>query len=155
MGNRGVGAQIAWSIESKRVLSDLAKIFHGSTFERINFEEGEALRNIVLDTYARAQKKGTIRAERFGDRDELALAIRQRMNVLPSDDVMNIFLQDSERKGVYRTTRRVLAKCAVDLLVYDGSCIFFASNNGREGYLLDYESDATNQAPFEMEQWQI
>ena len=70
----------------------------------------------------------------------------------PSDDLL-LFLQNSGQTGVYRASRGSLVDKAAALLEYDGDCVLIASNDGREGFVLDYEADASPIRRYTFEYW--
>jgi hypothetical protein len=63
-----------------------------------------------------------------------------------------VFLQDAERRGVYRVDRSAALHKLVELLEYDGSSVLINGNENKTGLLLDYEADCLKN-PYEIETW--
>jgi hypothetical protein len=155
MNGKGVGARIAWSIKSKQVLADLVRVFEEAVIERLDFEMGEEVNLCVLDSYAHAKQDAKLVNQHFSNRDELAAAVNDLLALKVRSQQFLLFLQDTERRGVYRTTRSAVQTHAVDVLNYDGSCVYFSSPDCTEGFLLDYDADAPDREQYEMEYWLI
>lgn len=153
METKGVGARIAWSIESKRVLTELAEILGGHDLQLLDYEEGEVRRKALLADYAVARDNGSLAAKSFGDAASFKRAVDQTLAQGSSNDLFDMLLQDSERKGVYRFAREDLAEYATRLLSYDGSSILAATLDGRHGVLLDVDDAGGGLVTFELESW--
>jgi hypothetical protein len=153
MVRKGVGARIAWSIESKRIKSDLADVLRGHLLELHEFDEGESRREAALIAYAVARKMGSVIVQRFADVASFTEAVSRALVHRPAGELLDIFLQDSERKGVYRSTVAAVSECAPKLLGYDGNSVLITTEDAGHGVLLDLEAGAQGSAVFELENW--
>ncbi|MBB3284579.1 hypothetical protein [Mitsuaria sp. BK037] len=153
MVRKGVGARIAWSIESKRIKSDLADVMSGHLLDLHEFDEGESRREAALDAYATARKAGAVTVQRFADVATFAEAVRRTLVHRTAGELLDIIFQDSERKGVYRSTVEAVSECAPKLLGYDGNSVLVATADAGHGVLLDLEEGALGPAVFELESW--
>ena len=153
MIRKGVGARVAWSIESRQVENDLANLLRGHPVERLEFEDGESRRELVLNAYRLAGDIGTRTVQRFFDDATFAEAVSRVLSRRPAEERLDIFLQDSERKGVYRATAKAVSECASKLLSYDGNSVLVATEDARHGVLLDLEESPQGPAILELESW--
>ncbi|MCY1292762.1 hypothetical protein D9M70_420010 [compost metagenome] len=154
MKNKGAGARIAWSINSKKTFHELSLLFEDEKLERLEFEDGEIARELVLEKYNTAQTSqkhllisSTNNFEKFTI--ETKIFIESNFNT----DQALIFLQKSESRGVYRTNRSALAKYSTRVLAYDGDCIQLTSKNLETGILLDIEKLSSDLAWYESYYW--
>src|SRR5947209_4693882 len=104
MVRNGVGARIAWSIESKRIKNYLSDVMRGHPLELLEFDKSESKRVAAFQAYVAARETGKIAVQRFFDFPTFAEAVRGLLAQRPAGDRLDIFLQDSQRKGVYRAT---------------------------------------------------
>lgn len=153
MVSKGVGARVAWSIESKRIKSDLADVLRGHLLELHEFDEGESRREAALNAYAAARKTGSVTVQRFADIAMFTEAVSRALIHRPAGELLDIFLQDSERKGVYCTTLEAVRECAPKLLGYDGNSVLIATEDAGHGVLIDLEEGAQGPVVFELENW--
>jgi hypothetical protein len=153
MSHKGVGARIAWSIESKRVLKDLVNLLGRHPVELVEFAEGEALRQATLESYAKARTQGDLKVNGFADSASFSEAIRREIQRWNPSERLTVFLQDSERKGVYAVAQAALTEGGFELLSYDGNCVFLVSAGNAHGLLLDIEQAAGGAAVFQLESW--
>lgn len=153
MSHKGVGARIAWSIESKRVLKELLRLLGGREIQLEEFAEGERHRQAALASHAFAREQRGLKTASFVDRNSFAEAVQQSLRRWNPADRLILFLQDSERKGVYVLKQVELMDSALQLLIHDGSCIYFTSADGSQGALLDIEQDRGVPAVFQLEEW--
>jgi len=152
MPSRGAGARAAWLVGSRKTLVDLERIFAGDVLEKVDFEAGELAREEAMSVYQQARRNNSVSVKRFSDIRRLRLAtIEEAISKFTAD--VNIFLQDSERKGVFRASAQSLARHAAELLQYDGSSFFASSFDGKKGILLDYDADASKGKQYELEVW--
>jgi hypothetical protein len=153
MANKGAGARIAWSIESNRVKKDLIGLMRGHLIVLLEFAEGESRRDAALSAYSAAGKTGSLAVRKFDDFKALSQAVRGALVHRPPEEPLDIFLQDSERKGVYRSNVEAVMQCAIDLLIYDGDAVLISSEDASHGILLDREEDGQGSTTFEFECW--
>lgn len=147
----GAGAKVAWHVASRTVHDELRDMFGTDEIHRLSFEEGEAARKAVLSAYKACQRMGTVYGQRFDEKGKLRLCAGAEIAKRLSGDLI-IFLQDSEQKGVYRSGQQAVLRRLIDLLQYDGSCIFLSDQSLAAGVLLDYESDDVD-SQYELEAW--
>ncbi|MHC5350735.1 hypothetical protein [Metapseudomonas furukawaii] len=154
MKNKGAGARIAWSINSKKTFHELSLLFEDEKLERLEFEDGERARELALEKYKIAktgcrhlQISSTNNLEKFTIETNAFIASN-----FDTDQAL-IFLQESESRGVYRTSRNALVKHSTRILTYDGNCIQLASKNLEHGILLDLEEISDNQTWYESYYW--
>jgi hypothetical protein len=153
MVNSRAGARAAWSIESRKVSADLSKLFGERAISRLEFEEGEVAREAVMLAYKVVAKKRATKVGRFPDTTALSKAVRRtQLSSQPTDPLL-LFLQASERRGVYRASRGSFVDRAATLLEYDGDSVLVASADGLEGFLLDYDLSAPHDERYELEHW--
>jgi hypothetical protein len=98
------------------------------------------------------EASGRLEVQRFANTKSLAKAVRDFLAADSNAGEWQVFLQDSESRGVYRVGAPTIAAHAADLLVYDGSCVFFGTETGTAGFLVDYETDAAGVC-YELEYW--
>jgi hypothetical protein len=149
--NKGAGAKAAWHVASRQVLQDLNQLFGSDTINLLPFEEGEAVRETVLATFDACRRAGTVSGRRFADKAQVRLFAGSEMAKYLESDI-TIFLQDSERRGVFRSDQRSVLRHLVEILEYDGSCVFLSDGNGTAGVLLDRDADNLS-SPYEVEAW--
>ena len=149
--NRGAGAKAAWHVASRQVLQDLRQLFGSDAIERLPFEEGEVARATVLATFDACRRASTVSGRRFADKAQVRLFAGSEMARHLDPDI-TIFLQDSERRGVYRSDRRSVLRHLVEILEYDGNCVFLSDGSGSAGVLLDLNADNVS-SPYEVETW--
>jgi len=122
----------------------------GHPLELLEFDEGESRRETAFAAYVAARETGTVTVQRFLDFRKFAEAVRHLLAQRPADEKLDIFVQDSERKGVYRSTAEAVGEFAAKLLSYDGNSILIAAENADHGWLLDLEEGAHGPAIVEL-----
>lgn len=153
MANKGAGARAAWSAASKGVLADLSKLLGERPIRRLEFDDGERARDVVMQAYGEAGRLGGISRQSFSSLDALGKAVRKlQLSSEPMEELL-LMLQRPEQSGVYKASRGSLVINAPALLKYDGDTILIASCDGAAGFLLDYESDAPRAGQYELEYW--
>jgi hypothetical protein len=147
----GAGAKASWHAQSQKVFEDMRRLFAPYQVEKVDFEVGETARACILASYERCKNDSAIVKKQFSSvvkmQDMAALEIERRL-----DDNLYVFIQDSESKGVYRSSAKAISQRLSDLLKYDGNTVFVAGAAGTAGVLVDYEEDSV-QTPYELEAW--
>ena len=132
---------------------ELTDLLREHPVELVEFAAGEARRKAALESYAGARDRGELKMKGFADSASFFEAIERELQRWDASDRLTVFLQDSERQGVYEMTRGVLTEFAARLLSYDGNCVFFVSADDAHGLLLDAEQLAGVPVVFELESW--
>ncbi|MCY1354540.1 hypothetical protein D9M68_271780 [compost metagenome] len=152
----GAGARISWSINSRKALYELSLLLEGEQLERLEFEDGERLREIALEKYKSAQtncKESEIL--RTSNLEKFKLETEAFIKSKITTDQAFIFLQRSESRGIYKTNRKTLEKYSVRILIYDGNCVQITSENLESGILLDLEKVSNNLTWYESYYWSV
>lgn len=154
MTTESAGAKIRWSIESKRVFTDLRHILAGSPIELLSFESGIAEEGSMTQRLYLERAQGSSIRNFFLKPEELIESIGTALAAVPSHQGLTFVLKESIQTGVYRTSKQAVLVHAFDVLNYDGDTFFAATLDLSHGLLLGRElDDKQGTVELEIEYW--
>lgn len=148
----GVGAKISWHAASPKVFEDMRQIFAPYQVERVQFEIGEKARQSVLAAYQKNKNADALLKTRFSNIAQMQEAATLEIKHQTRNQILYVFLQESERKGVYQTSVTAIIKRLTKLLEYDQNTVYFSNTENSWGFLVDYEADEPH-TPYQLEIW--
>ena len=156
------GARLAWATQTRRAHAQLSWLLAPHPLRLLDFSEGWAARQQVLEHYRQATGRGWVLAQDLPDWDALAStlpqALQQGMHHPPaSTDTVylawTLLVQDADTRGVYTLPAAALADRATALLRWDGNSLLLAAPGLRSGLLLDCEVSDSGALQLQLERW--